>query len=148
MKKFLAVLFMGAILTSSSFADHYDHHYYHGGHFGGPGIALASIFGAAVIADAVIASQQPTYVYQPAPVYYYSAPAPVYYQSAPTVVQQTAAPAPAPATTVTTQGTAPYGILSEGQLRSPYSDFTLSIGGLTRGNVLYDPHTGQPFMVP
>lgn len=144
MRKFLAVLLMGAILTSSSFAEHNR-----GWHFGAPGIALASIFGAAVIADAVVASQQPTYaVYQPAPVYYYNtAPAPVYYQpaytSAPTVVQPTTFSAPA-----ASQTTAPYGILSGGQLRSPYSDFSISVGGLTRGNILYDPHTGQPFMVP
>jgi len=110
---------------------------------------MASIFGAAVIADAVIASQQPTYVYQSAPVYY--APAPVYYQQAyvaPAVVQQTTVVAPSVTSAPAAQSSAPYGILSEGQLRSPYSDFSLSVGGLTRGNVLYDPHTGQPFMVP
>lgn len=51
--------------------------------------------------------------------------------------------APAPVVSV------PYGFLqNDGTVKSPWSDFSLSLGGLSRGQTVYDPHTGQPFLVP
>lgn len=44
---------------------------------------------------------------------------------------------------------APYGyILDGGMLKSPWSDFTMTLGGKHQGQVLYDSNTGQPFIVP
>jgi hypothetical protein len=43
----------------------------------------------------------------------------------------------------------PYGYLgSSGYLKSPWSDFQMEIGGLNRGQTVYDAKTGQPFLVP
>ncbi|MFH1066330.1 MAG: glycine zipper 2TM domain-containing protein [bacterium] len=42
----------------------------------------------------------------------------------------------------------PYGFLEGGQVRSPWSDFYMSVGGKTSGQVIYDSNTGQPFRVP
>lgn len=43
---------------------------------------------------------------------------------------------------------APYGFLSGGNIKSPWSDFTMSVGGKTSGQIIYDPNTGNPFRVP
>ncbi|MDZ4815996.1 MAG: glycine zipper 2TM domain-containing protein [Verrucomicrobiota bacterium] len=43
----------------------------------------------------------------------------------------------------------PYGFpIDSGRVKSPHTDFSISMGGKTRGDVLYDAHTGQPFRVP
>ncbi|MFH1066673.1 MAG: hypothetical protein V1746_02055 [bacterium] len=42
----------------------------------------------------------------------------------------------------------PYGFLSGGRVKSPWSDFSMSVGGKTSGEVIYDPNTGQAFRVP
>jgi len=45
--------------------------------------------------------------------------------------------------------TAPYGfMLPDGEIRSPHSDFTMSVGGLSPGQIVYDGLNGKPFMVP
>ncbi|MEO0453882.1 MAG: glycine zipper domain-containing protein [Verrucomicrobiota bacterium] len=43
---------------------------------------------------------------------------------------------------------APYGHLSGSEIKSPWSDFTMSVGGLRPGQIVYDGLTGKPFMVP
>jgi len=43
---------------------------------------------------------------------------------------------------------APYGFLDGGQIRSPWSDFEMSVGGLSPGQTVYDGLTGKPFRVP
>jgi hypothetical protein len=42
----------------------------------------------------------------------------------------------------------PYGFMKGGKIRSPWSEFTMSVGGKVSGQIVYDPHTGQPFRVP
>jgi hypothetical protein len=42
----------------------------------------------------------------------------------------------------------PYGYLESGRIRSPWSDFAMSVGGKSSGQILYDPNTGQAFRVP
>lgn len=42
----------------------------------------------------------------------------------------------------------PYGYLHGGKLKSPWSDFQMSVGGKAPGQIVYDPNTGQPFRVP
>jgi len=43
----------------------------------------------------------------------------------------------------------PYGYLgNSGYLKSPWSDFQMELGGLSRGQTVYDAKTGQPFLVP
>lgn len=54
-------------------------------------------------------------------------------------------PPPAPAVAYSS---AKYGFLSGDELKSPYSDFSLNVKGLPHGRVLYDPHTGEPFLIP
>lgn len=44
---------------------------------------------------------------------------------------------------------APYGFISKpGTLKSPWSDFEMSLGGLQAGQIVYDATNGKPFMVP
>lgn len=50
--------------------------------------------------------------------------------------------------TTTSSDDIPYGFLSGGTVRSPWSDFSMSVGGKTSGQVIYDPNTGQAFRVP
>lgn len=63
----------------------------------------------------------------------------------PAAVQQPTITTPAPAVSY---ASAPYGFLSGEQLRSPYSNFSLNVGSFPHGKIVFDPHTGQPFMVP
>jgi len=42
----------------------------------------------------------------------------------------------------------PYGIKEGGQLRSPYSEYTVNIGGRTAGETVYDPNAKNYFLVP
>jgi uncharacterized protein YcfJ len=42
----------------------------------------------------------------------------------------------------------PYGYLNSGLIKSPWSDFTMSVGGKVSGQIVYDPNTGQPFKIP
>jgi len=43
---------------------------------------------------------------------------------------------------------APYGFLEGGDIKSPWSDFKMSVGGLSPGDTVYDGYTGQAFRVP
>lgn len=47
-------------------------------------------------------------------------------------------------------GSVPYGHTSAGtgQVKSPWSDFALSTGGKSPGQIVYDANTGQPFRIP
>jgi hypothetical protein len=49
---------------------------------------------------------------------------------------------------VTTTGQVPYGYLNGGMVKSPWSDFTMSVGGKASGQIVYDPNTGQAFRIP
>ncbi|MDX2227358.1 MAG: hypothetical protein SFY92_09755 [Verrucomicrobiae bacterium] len=52
-------------------------------------------------------------------------------------------PAPPPAAPV------PYGSVSApGQVKSPWSEFTMSTDGKTRGQTVYDANTGNAFLIP
>ena len=42
----------------------------------------------------------------------------------------------------------PYGFIVNGNLKSPYSDFTVQIGGHSSGEVFYDSYNGKPFKLP
>lgn len=42
----------------------------------------------------------------------------------------------------------PYGDITSGTLKSPWSDFTMSVGGKTSGQIVYDPNNGKAFRVP
>ncbi|MFZ5806883.1 MAG: hypothetical protein ACOY3I_06735 [Verrucomicrobiota bacterium] len=42
----------------------------------------------------------------------------------------------------------PYGYMRGGKIKSPWSDFTVSAGGKTSGEIIYDANTGQAFRVP
>lgn len=60
-----------------------------------------------------------------------------------------------PARTVTTSqedsdsSQAPYGFMSgPGQVKSPWSDFTISSGGKSSGQVVYDANNGKAFRIP
>lgn len=73
----------------------------------------------------------PSYVVsQPAVTYVTTAPATTYVQ----------APEPTPS--------APYGYLNNGFVKSPWSDFQISVYGRSSGQILYDATTGQPFRIP
>lgn len=50
--------------------------------------------------------------------------------------------------TITVSDDAPYGYLNGGTIKSPWSEFAMSVGGKSSGDVLYDPSTGQPFRIP
>jgi len=80
------------------------------------------------------------------PVYYSS---PVYY-GPPAVVYTEPVYSQPPIRTVSTQKTtAPYGYLvSQGTAKSPWSDFTVSTGGKSSGQVVYDANNGKPFRIP
>ncbi len=49
---------------------------------------------------------------------------------------------------VVTDELAPYGFLQEGTIKSPWSDFSMSVGGLSPGQTIYDGFTGKAFRVP
>ncbi|MEM9444195.1 MAG: glycine zipper domain-containing protein [Verrucomicrobiota bacterium] len=44
---------------------------------------------------------------------------------------------------------APYGhILAGGNIKSPWSEFTMSLGGKSPGQIVFDANTGQAFRIP
>jgi hypothetical protein len=44
---------------------------------------------------------------------------------------------------------APYGHMgSDGTIKSPWSDFSMSVGGLSPGQIVYDGYNGKPFTIP
>ncbi|MFZ5807374.1 MAG: hypothetical protein ACOY3I_09245 [Verrucomicrobiota bacterium] len=49
---------------------------------------------------------------------------------------------------VTTDDSVPYGYMSGGEIKSPWSSFAMSVGGKSSGDILYDPNTGQAFRIP
>jgi len=69
---------------------------------------------------------------------------------APVVVEERIVETPPPAQVETYQGhPIPYGfVASAGRVKSPWSDFTISQGGRTPGEVVYDANTGKPFRIP
>lgn len=76
----------------------------------------------------------------------YSSPTVVYSSPAPVTVIQEPAPqvVQAPA-----QEGIPYGFVQNGGiLKSPYSSFTMNIGGHSSGEIVYDANNGKPFKVP
>jgi hypothetical protein len=78
----------------------------------------------------VVFCPPPRRVYVETSVPIYSAPAPVYV--APPVEPE-----------------APYGmILPSGNIRSPYSNAEVNIGGKYRGQIVYDVGNGRPFRIP
>lgn len=58
---------------------------------------------------------------------------PVIIEEAPVVVESTSPP---------------YGYLQQDQLKSPWSEFSMNVGGLTSGQIVYDGLTGKAFKVP
>ena len=82
---------------------------------------------------------RPAYVCGPT-VYVAPAVQPVYVDPAPVVYVNPPATAPA---------SIPYGFVQNGGLlKSPYSDFTINLGGHSSGDILYDANNGKPFKVP
>ncbi|MEO0454153.1 MAG: glycine zipper 2TM domain-containing protein [Verrucomicrobiota bacterium] len=47
-----------------------------------------------------------------------------------------------------TQSQSAYGIKEGATVRSPYSDYTVSIGGRTAGETVYDPNSERYFIIP
>jgi len=60
-------------------------------------------------------------------------------QAPPTVYSQ---PAPVAAPSLR------YGTIVNGSVKSPYSDFTISLSGLAQGSKVFDANSGQPLLVP
>ncbi|MEM6821716.1 MAG: glycine zipper domain-containing protein [Verrucomicrobiota bacterium] len=51
--------------------------------------------------------------------------------------------------TVIATDISPYGHMqNDGTIKSPWSDFTMSVGGLSPGQTVYDGYTGKAFRVP
>ncbi|MEM1158492.1 MAG: YMGG-like glycine zipper-containing protein [Verrucomicrobiota bacterium] len=71
---------------------------------------------------------------------------PVIYQPEPVVVKRAVVVESAPA--VTTPVSIPYGFLKGGNIKSPWSEFSMSVGGLSAGQTVYDGLTGKAFRVP
>jgi phage tail tape-measure protein len=46
------------------------------------------------------------------------------------------------------QQSVPYGTKQGDLLRSPYSDYSVNLGGRTAGETVFDPNTGKYFKVP
>jgi hypothetical protein len=66
------------------------------------------------------------------------------YRPRPVVVEEVIIEEPAPEPSA-----APYGfMLPDGEIRSPHSDFKMSVGGLRPGQIVYDGLNGKPFMIP
>ncbi len=42
----------------------------------------------------------------------------------------------------------PYGDLEHGRVYSPWSDFSMSVGGRDAGEIVYDPNNGRAFRIP
>jgi hypothetical protein len=74
--------------------------------------------------------------------YYYSAPI-VYSEP---VVERVYVQSPAAA--VTEESIAYGTVASQGVVKSPWSDFTMSTGGKTPGQIVYDSNNGKAFRVP
>ncbi len=118
------------------------------------GALVGSLLGGAV-GNSVSVPGDSYYVERPAIVHeasYYEprwASRPVYrspgyrsYRPRPVIVEEVVIEEPEPAA-------APYGfMLPEGEIRSPHSDFTMSVGGLRPGQIVYDGLNGKPFMIP
>lgn len=150
MKKTLLVLVATLALVGSSFADSFSLSIGVGGRHGGSYGPYSRYPHGGYYRGG------PSFGYYHRPIYYYPPPTRVvYYESAPvvttvqappqTVVVQQAAPAPSVAVT---PANAPYGVLINGMVKSPWSDFQITAGGKSPGQILYDPNTGQPFRIP
>ena len=67
-------------------------------------------------------------------------PVVIYEDPAPVVVHEYVTPS--------SDSSIPYGDLQGGSLKSPWSDFTMSVGGKASGQIVYDPNNGKAFRVP
>lgn len=72
---------------------------------------------------------------------------PTVYHSRP-VVREVVVERPVVVETQPVAEAAPYGFLEGGEIKSPWSDFKMSVGGLSPGDTVYDGFTGQAFRVP
>ncbi|MBX2825215.1 MAG: complement resistance protein TraT [Gammaproteobacteria bacterium] len=71
---------------------------------------------------------------------------PVVYRPEPVVVKRAVVVEEAPV--VVEPVAVPYGFLEGGQIKSPWSEFSMSVGGLSAGQTVYDGLTGKAFRVP
>jgi hypothetical protein len=74
---------------------------------------------------------------------YYASPPVVYVPSTQVITAAASPTATAPAPSI------PYGFVQTGgTIKSPYSDFTLSLKGRSSGDVIYDANNGNAFKIP
>ena len=71
---------------------------------------------------------------------------PVVYRPAPVVVKRAVVVEEAPV--IAEPVSVPYGFLEGGKIQSPWSEFSMSVGGLSAGQTVYDGLTGKAFRVP
>ncbi|MEM6885172.1 MAG: hypothetical protein AAF571_09075, partial [Verrucomicrobiota bacterium] len=71
---------------------------------------------------------------------------PVIYEPEPVVVKRAIVVEEEPL--VVEPASVPYGFLEAGTIKSPWSDFSMNVGGLTSGQTVYDGLTGEAFKVP
>ncbi len=99
-------------------------------------------------------SSRPYSPYRPYPSYRttYSRPCPspvVYTDVEEVIIEEPVVVRPRPIIHRPATADAPYGFVrGDGTIRSPWSEFSLSLGGLSPGQIVYDAHTGQPFRIP